>query len=290
MYDVEEVDGPASETVPAFAAAFADLKKAGLAVGVTVSHSAPYATDTPADAVALAKAFASDKNVDIISPQLYSSGTETAPQFDETASCAKEVSEPALCMHNNTVQWTILLLVGDTCCCFVVMRACMHACVYTCPPMATLGVYVGYLLCYQRYVRAVNRRGQPLRAHHRVFPSELQHQRDRVLHLETGEADRGRTRRGCDAHAGRQLGDSGCHQRRRGSGRQGRRLERDGYSFCPRGWCCRIIRHGQTGWLGGSSADGCIPATANKAVQLKNSLQTSSMYVCVLTYMWMYVY
>ncbi len=87
MYDVEEVNGPAADTVPAFAAAFAALKNSSLLVGVTVSHSAPYQTDTPEDAVALAKAFAGNPDVDIISPQLYSSGDERKPDFAETNSC-----------------------------------------------------------------------------------------------------------------------------------------------------------------------------------------------------------
>ena len=87
MFDVEEVVGPAETMVPLFAKAFAACKAAGLAVGVTTSHSAPYQTDAPADAVALVKAWAADTNIDILSPQLYSSGSEAAPDFDETASC-----------------------------------------------------------------------------------------------------------------------------------------------------------------------------------------------------------
>ena len=87
MFDVEEVVGPAATMVPLFAEAFAACKAAGLAVGVTTSHSAPYQTDSPADAVALVKAWAADASIDILSPQLYSSGSEAAPEFDETASC-----------------------------------------------------------------------------------------------------------------------------------------------------------------------------------------------------------
>jgi len=54
---------------------------------VTVSHSAPYETDTPADAVALMNAFVADTNIDMLSPQLYSSGTETSPDYAETSAC-----------------------------------------------------------------------------------------------------------------------------------------------------------------------------------------------------------
>lgn len=87
MFDAEEVVGAAADVVPAFAAAFKACKAASLKVGVTISHSAPYQTDSPAVAVALVRAWAADPNIDILSPQLYSSGQEPAPQFDETASC-----------------------------------------------------------------------------------------------------------------------------------------------------------------------------------------------------------
>ena len=87
MFDAEEIVGSASAMVPAFHGAFAACKAANLSVGVTTSHSAPYQTDTPADAVALIKAWAADASIDILSPQLYSSGSEAAPEFAETASC-----------------------------------------------------------------------------------------------------------------------------------------------------------------------------------------------------------
>ena len=88
MFDVEEVSGSAAELLPAFGAVFAAAKKAGLLVGVTTSHSAPYQTDTPAVAIALVKAWVADSRIDILSPQLYSSGSEPAPEFAPTASCA----------------------------------------------------------------------------------------------------------------------------------------------------------------------------------------------------------
>ena len=76
MFDVEEVVGPASTMVPLFGEAFAAIKKRGLLVGVTTSHSAPYQTDEPADAVAFVKAWVADPRIDVLSPQLYSSGSE----------------------------------------------------------------------------------------------------------------------------------------------------------------------------------------------------------------------
>eukprot|EP00750_Incisomonas_marina_P024953 INCI5243.2.p2 GENE.INCI5243.2~~INCI5243.2.p2 ORF type:complete len:203 (-),score=47.16 INCI5243.2:923-1531(-) len=90
MFDVEEVIGPSSATIPAFSTTFAALKQSNFLVGVTVSHSAPYATDTPQDAVDLMKSFVADENIDIFAPQLYSSGEETAPEFDETSQCVDE--------------------------------------------------------------------------------------------------------------------------------------------------------------------------------------------------------
>jgi hypothetical protein len=87
MWDVEEVNGPATDVVPAFQQAFATLKQHDLVVAVTISHSAPYQTDTPDDGVALAKAFAADENIDFISPQLYDSGQEKTPDFAETDNC-----------------------------------------------------------------------------------------------------------------------------------------------------------------------------------------------------------
>lgn len=87
VFDVEEVTGSSSVMVPAFASAFAACQAAGLSVVITTSHSAPYQTNTPATATALVTAWVQDTNVDVISPQLYSSGYETSPDFAETNSC-----------------------------------------------------------------------------------------------------------------------------------------------------------------------------------------------------------
>ena len=87
VFDVEIVTGAAADVVPAFSRAFERVKAAGLTVVITTSHSAPYQTDSPSDAVALVRSWAADENVDVLSPQLYSSGDEKAPEFDETASC-----------------------------------------------------------------------------------------------------------------------------------------------------------------------------------------------------------
>merc|ERR1719213_23248 len=76
--------------IPVLAASFKALKDAGLEVGITVSHSAPYKCDSAADAVAFVKAWVKDPNVAFISPQLYSSGNETSPEYAETSSCKSE--------------------------------------------------------------------------------------------------------------------------------------------------------------------------------------------------------
>jgi hypothetical protein len=87
MYDVEEVVGPSSSMAGHFAKSFSAMRKAGLIVGVTTSHSAPYHCDSPHDAVHFVKAWCADPNVDIISPQLYSSGSESKPELASTSSC-----------------------------------------------------------------------------------------------------------------------------------------------------------------------------------------------------------
>merc|ERR1719277_2599122 len=87
MYDVEEVKGPSSTMSELFAKSFAAMRNAGLLVGVTTSHSAPYACDTPEDATDILRAWCADPNIDIISPQLYSSGMEGAPELVPTNFC-----------------------------------------------------------------------------------------------------------------------------------------------------------------------------------------------------------
>jgi len=87
MYDVEEVQGPSSTMAPLFSKSFQAMKSAGLLVMVTTSHSAPYQCDTAQDAVDILKAWCADGNLDVISPQLYSSGRESQPELVPTNSC-----------------------------------------------------------------------------------------------------------------------------------------------------------------------------------------------------------
>jgi len=74
-YDIEQGD---SNLAAAFATSFANTKRKNLMVFVTVSHSAPYLI---ADKVALMNSFFSNRDIDIISPQLYSGGGELANDY-----------------------------------------------------------------------------------------------------------------------------------------------------------------------------------------------------------------
>jgi hypothetical protein len=77
-YDIEEGD---SGLASALTDSFAQAKAAGLMVLVTVSHSAPYGIS---DAGVVMAAVASSADVDYLSPQLYTSGDETANQYNGT--------------------------------------------------------------------------------------------------------------------------------------------------------------------------------------------------------------
>ena len=56
---------------------------------VTTSHSAPYAAGSDTSKMALVDSWAKDDNIDIFSPQLYTSGNEDKPEFDITP-CPKD--------------------------------------------------------------------------------------------------------------------------------------------------------------------------------------------------------
>jgi len=78
-YDIEEASE--SGLYPAFADSFNAARSAGLKVMVTTSHSSPYGVP---DGPSLMAAFLADSNIDYISPQLYTSGTEAANDFTES--------------------------------------------------------------------------------------------------------------------------------------------------------------------------------------------------------------
>jgi hypothetical protein len=73
--DVEEGSGEPSD----FDAVFKALKGAGLQVMVTTSHFAPYGFSNKA---ALVSDWISNPNIDILSPQLYTSGSETTNSWE----------------------------------------------------------------------------------------------------------------------------------------------------------------------------------------------------------------
>jgi hypothetical protein len=78
-YDIEIGD---SGLANSFANSFALARSKGFQVLVTVSHSAPYAIS---DAATLMASFFTSSDIEILSPQLYSSGTETANDYTATA-------------------------------------------------------------------------------------------------------------------------------------------------------------------------------------------------------------
>lgn len=75
-YDVEGGDAGLADD---FAASFTAAKANGYKVLVTVSHSAPYAIK---DAQLLMQSFFADNNIDFLSPQLYTTGSESANDYD----------------------------------------------------------------------------------------------------------------------------------------------------------------------------------------------------------------
>lgn len=76
-FDVEECASNGLEG--AFGQAMGAAKGKGLAVLVTTSHAAPYGCG---DAQTLMRSFFNSPNVNIISPQLYTTGSESAPDFN----------------------------------------------------------------------------------------------------------------------------------------------------------------------------------------------------------------
>jgi len=75
-YDVEEGD---AGLAGAFSTSFANAKANGLIVLVTVSRAQPYGIS---DGPALMKSFFTNSKIDYLSPQLYTSGSESGNQYD----------------------------------------------------------------------------------------------------------------------------------------------------------------------------------------------------------------
>lgn len=93
VYDIEQGDSGLSSV---FAASFAAAHSKGLQVIVTTSHSAPYGIG---DAGTLMAGIIADSNVDIISPQLYTSGNENTNDYTaDTVAWSAYASSKAVIM------------------------------------------------------------------------------------------------------------------------------------------------------------------------------------------------
>ena len=68
VFDVEEVEGSSEKMNPAFDKAFMLAKSINLVVGITISHSAPYKTDTAKISIELVKSWVANDNIDFLSP------------------------------------------------------------------------------------------------------------------------------------------------------------------------------------------------------------------------------
>ena len=80
-FDIEGTKG-GQELIDAFERAFAVLRKNGLDVMITTSHSAPYGADSDDIRIAMVKSWVESSNVGYLSPQLYTSGGEGTPQLE----------------------------------------------------------------------------------------------------------------------------------------------------------------------------------------------------------------
>ena len=81
-FDIEAVDGR-DELIAAFEETFARCRNAGVQVFITTSHSAPYESVPDKTRFDIVDAWAKSDNVDYFSPQLYTQGSESTPDFTE---------------------------------------------------------------------------------------------------------------------------------------------------------------------------------------------------------------
>jgi len=93
MFDIEKTGDSGTKINTALNSAIKNCRAEGLDIGITTSHNAPY--DTPStdgqDAKDMVEDWCKARNdsekIDVISPQLYTSGTETEPEYGTTSSC-----------------------------------------------------------------------------------------------------------------------------------------------------------------------------------------------------------
>lgn len=90
-FDIEETSG-GMELVEAFERSFKALKKAGLEVMITTSHSAPYSADTDEIRIAFVESWIKSPDVTYISPQLYTTGSEGSPEMEPSSGTSGPVN------------------------------------------------------------------------------------------------------------------------------------------------------------------------------------------------------
>ena len=82
-FDIELTQG-GEELVTEFEKAYAACHASGLLVMITTSHSAPYAASSNHAKQLFVDSWVKSKNIDIFSPQLYTSGYEANADFGQT--------------------------------------------------------------------------------------------------------------------------------------------------------------------------------------------------------------
>jgi hypothetical protein len=92
MFDIEVITNSADDMIPLFAQTFKLCKNNGLKVGVTTSHSAPYGARSGKDSIKFVNSWINDANIDIISPQIYSTGNEDKNDYELTGICKPNCS------------------------------------------------------------------------------------------------------------------------------------------------------------------------------------------------------
>jgi hypothetical protein len=114
-FDIEMTKGE-EELVKEFERAFVACKQAGLLVMITTSHSAPYAASARAKEL-LIDAWVKSDNIDIFSPQLYTSGFEASPEFMQTPCRSGGGTDQSKCtwerLKRMKAKWVLSLASAD---------------------------------------------------------------------------------------------------------------------------------------------------------------------------------
>ena len=114
-FDIEMTKGE-EPLVKELEKAFAATKQAGLLVMVTTSHSAPYAASGAAKEL-LVDSWAKSENIDIFTPQLYTSGMEASPEYQLTPCRSGGSTEGSRCtwqrLMGGKYKWVLSLADGS---------------------------------------------------------------------------------------------------------------------------------------------------------------------------------